>query len=146
MRAVELAIPTVNTVPAPTPKPIAEPAVAVVMGAPPSLTPESSGSRVRSERLPDPDKFEGERKDLRRFISQVKEKLNINRDRYPTPQSRMTYVTNRLKGVLYAQILPYIREGVCQLNDFTDILDILERAFGDPNRARNARNELYRLR
>lgn len=146
MRAVELAVPTVNTVPAPAREPAAEPALAAVMGAPPSLTPESSGSYVRSERLPDPDKFEGERKDLRRFVSQVKEKLNINRDRYPTPQSRMTYVTNRLKGVPYAQILPYIREGVCQLNDFTDILDILERAFGDPNRARNARNELYRLR
>ncbi|KAG0161705.1 hypothetical protein PDIDSM_4973 [Penicillium digitatum] len=78
--------------------------------------------------------------------SQIKEKLNINRDRFPTPQSRMTYVTNRLKGIPYAQILPYIRDGICQLNDFTDILDILERAFGDPNRARNARNELYRLR
>lgn len=58
----------------------------------------------------------------------------------------MTYVTNRLKGAPYAQILPYIYEGVFQLGDYTDILDILERAFGDPNRTRNARNELYRLR
>ncbi|KAG0152773.1 hypothetical protein PDIDSM_2578 [Penicillium digitatum] len=106
--------------------------MSAAMGTPPSLTPESSGSHVRSERLPDPDKFEGDRKDLRRFSSQIKEKLNINRDRFPTPQSRMTYVTNRLKGIPYAQILPYIRDGICQLNDFTDILDILERAFGDP--------------
>ncbi|EKV16468.1 hypothetical protein PDIG_20610 [Penicillium digitatum PHI26] len=146
MCAAELAIPTGNTVPPPVPEPAAEPGVAAAMGTPPSLTPESSGSHVRSERLPDPDKFEGDRKDLRRFSSQIKEKLNINRDRFPTPQSRMTYVTNRLKGIPYAQILPYIRDGICQLNDFTDILDILERAFGDPNRARNARNELYRLR
>ncbi|KAG0158414.1 hypothetical protein PDIDSM_5928 [Penicillium digitatum] len=129
MCAAELAIPTGNTVPPPVPEPAAEPGVAAAMGTPPSLTPESSGSHVRSERLPDPDKFEGDRKDLRRFSSQIKEKLNINRDRTP-----------------YAQILPSIRDGICQLNDFTDILDILERAFGDPNRARNARNELYRLR
>ncbi|KAG0158110.1 hypothetical protein PDIDSM_5623 [Penicillium digitatum] len=131
MCAAELAIPTGNTVPPPVPEPAAEPGVAAAMGTPPSLTPESSGSH-----------FEGDRKDLRRFSSQIKEKLNINRDRFPTPQSRMTYVTNRLKGIPYAQILPYIRDGICQLNDFTDILDILERAFGDPNRARNARNEL----
>ncbi|KAG0155295.1 hypothetical protein PDIDSM_870 [Penicillium digitatum] len=132
MCAAELAIPTGNTVPPPVPEPAAEPGVAAAMGTPPSLTPESSGSHVRSERLPDPDKFEGDRKDLRRFSSQIKEKLNINRDRFPTPQSRMTFVTNRLKGTPYAQILPYIRDGICQLNDFTDILDILERASGDP--------------
>jgi hypothetical protein len=136
----------VTTAPAPTAVPAAESYEATPMGTPPSATPESSGSHVRSERLPDPEKFEGDRKDLRRFVSQIKEKLNVNRDRYPTPQSRMTYVTNRLKGAPYAQILPYIHEGACQLSDFAEILDILERAFGDPNRTRNARNELYRLR
>ncbi|KAG0154713.1 hypothetical protein PDIDSM_281 [Penicillium digitatum] len=131
MCAAELAIPTGNTVPPPVPEPAAEPGVAAAMGTPPSLTPN----------LPAPTGPEGPP-----ILSQIKEKLNINRDRFPTPQSRMTYVTNRLKGIPYAQILPYIRDGICQLNDFTDILDILERAFGDPNRARNARNELYRLR
>ncbi|KAJ5661382.1 uncharacterized protein N7484_000754 [Penicillium longicatenatum] len=69
MRAAKLAIPMVNTAPVPALKPAAEPTIAVTMGAPPSLTPKSSGSYIRSERLPDPDKFKGERKDLRRFIS-----------------------------------------------------------------------------
>jgi hypothetical protein len=99
-----------------------------------------------SERLPDPDRFEGDRKDLRRFISQIHEKMNVNRDRFPTPQSRMTYVNNRLKGAPYAQILPYVKKGICQLKDYEDILDILDRAFGDPNRVNNARNELFRFR
>ncbi|CBF82237.1 hypothetical protein AN5254.2 [Aspergillus nidulans FGSC A4] len=99
-----------------------------------------------SERLPDPDWFEGDRKDLRRFISQIHEKMNINRDCFPTPQSRMTYVNNRLKGAPYAQILPYVKKGICQLKDYEDILDILDRAFGDPNRVNNARNELFRFR
>jgi hypothetical protein len=103
-------------------------------------------SRPRSERLPDPDKFEGDRGDLRRFLSQIHEKLNTNRDRFPTPQSRMAYVTNRLKGQPYAQILPYIQKGVCQLQDYDKILDLLDRAFGDPNRVNNARNDLFRLR
>ncbi|KAH1269409.1 hypothetical protein KXW53_000867 [Aspergillus fumigatus] len=51
-----------------------------------------------------------------------------------------------LKGAPYAQILPYIKKGICTLNDYQDILDILERAFGDPNRVNNARNELFSLR
>ena len=72
--------------------------------------------------------------------------MNVNYDRFPNPQSRMTYVTNRLKGAPYAQVLSYICDGICQLTDYKDILNILERAFGDPNRVRNARNELFRLR
>ncbi|GFF97258.1 conserved hypothetical protein [Aspergillus udagawae] len=57
----------------------------------------------------------------------------------------MAYMNNRLKGAPYAQILPYIKKGICTLNDYQDILDILERAFGDPNRMNNAHNELFSL-
>ena len=84
MRAVKLTVPTVNTVPIPIPKPAAELDIAATMGAPLSLTPKYSSSHVRSKRLPDPNRFEGDRKDLHRFSSQIKEKLNINRDRFPT--------------------------------------------------------------
>jgi len=35
---------------------------------------------------------------------------------------------------------------VCQLPDYEDILNLLDRAFGDPNRVNNARNDLFRLR
>jgi len=46
----------------------------------------------------------------------------------------MAYVTNRLKGKPYTQVLPYIKKGVYDLPNYTDILDLLDRAFGDPNR------------
>jgi hypothetical protein len=145
--ALRMAVPMVNT-PLSTlsPRPIAEKPADAPMGASTSTAPSSSNTPQLSERLPDPDKFEGDRKDLRRFISQIHEKMNVNLDRFPTPQSRMTYVTNRLKGPPYAQILPYIRKGICQLEDYDKILDVLDRAFGDPNRVNNARNELFRLR
>ena len=58
----------------------------------------------------------------------------------------MAYVTNRLSGNPYAQILPYIRDGVCQLNDYPQVLKILERAYGDPNRVQNTRSELFRFK
>lgn len=154
MKAVEernqarhLATPTVNA-PVSTlmPEPVVEKPVATPVGTSVSITTPSSEAAGLSERLPDPDKFEGDRKDLRRFMAQIQEKMTVNLDRFPTPQSRMAYVNNRLKGAPYAQILPYIKKGVCTLNDYQDILDVLERAFGDPNRVNNARNELFCLR
>lgn len=72
--------------------------------------------------------------------------MNVNHDHYPTPQSRMTYVTNRLRGAPYAQVLPYIKKGICQLKDYEEILQILDRAFGDPNCVNNACNKLFCLR
>ena len=114
--------------------------------APPPAPSVSTESTRQSEKLPDPDKFNGERSDLRRFVSQIHEKLIVNRDRFPTPQARMAYVTNRLSGTPYAQVLPYIRHGVCQLSDYSAILHILERAYGDPNRIDNARSELMRYK
>lgn len=114
--------------------------------APPLIATAPSESSRQSEKLPDPDRFTGERKDLRRFASQIHEKMNVNRDRYPTPQARMAYVSNRLSGNPYNQVLPYISSGVCQLPDYEDILRILERAYGDPNRVNNARTELFRYK
>jgi hypothetical protein len=146
-KALHAALPTVITPETSSPPdPKAKQATDPRLGEATPSTTRSTGSTRISERLPDPEKFEGDRKDLRRFVSQVHEKMNVNRDRFPTPQSRMTYVTNRLKGAPYAQILPHIRRGVCQLTDYDAILDILDRAFGDPNRVNNARKELFNLR
>lgn len=148
-QAISLVAPTVNT-PRSSPVPIlrttAEEPVVTPMGAPPSIDPPFATSAHLSERLPDPDKFEGDRKDLRRFVAQIHDKMTTNRDRFPTPQSRMSYVNSRLKGLAYAQILPYTRHGACQLDDYEKILNKLERAFGDPNRVQNACDQLFRLR
>jgi hypothetical protein len=70
----------------------------------------------------------------------------VNQDRFPTPLSRMSYVTSRLSGTPYSQILPYIRNGVYQLDDYPEVLKILERAYGDPNRVQNTRSELFRFK
>lgn len=146
-KAINATMPTVSTpLPVPTPEPAAKSPAATPVGAPASITPPSTSSAHLSERLPDPDPFDGDRKDLRRFVTQIRGKMTVNQDRFPTPQSRMTYVTSRLKGAPYDQILPYLHGGTCQLPDYEEILNILERAFGDPNRARNARNTLFRLR
>jgi hypothetical protein len=58
----------------------------------------------------------------------------------------MSYVNSRLSGILYSQILPYIRNGVCRLDDYSEILEILERAYSDPNCVQNTRSELFRFK
>jgi hypothetical protein len=85
-QALRLAAPTVNTpLLMSVPELLAEKPVATVQRtSPPVAAIPSEASRL-SERLPDPEKFKGDRKDLRRFVSQIHEKLNTNRDRFPTP-------------------------------------------------------------
>jgi hypothetical protein len=57
---------------------------------------------MRSDKLPDPNVFAGDRKDLRRFLSQVSQKLRVNADRYPTPTARLAYISSRLSGPAYS--------------------------------------------
>jgi len=108
--------------------------------------PKPTASSRLSERLPDPAIFEGDRKDFRRFQSKIHQKMKTNADRFPTAREKMSYVTNGLDGPAYAQVLPYILDGECQLPDYTDVLRVLERAYGDPNRVSNARKDLFRLK
>jgi hypothetical protein len=72
--------------------------------------------------------------------------MKANADRFPTVTSRLTYVAGRLTGRAYELILPKITDGLPQFPDYPDILAYLEKAFGDPNRVTNARNDLFRLR
>ncbi len=146
-KALLLAQPTVHA-PNATPyqNPLVEPTPDSTTRASPPAPATPSESTRQSEKLPDPELFSGDRKDFRRFASQIHEKLFINRDRFPTPTARMSYVTSRLSGLPYAQILPYIRDGVCQLPDYQQVLQILDNAYGDPNRVNNARAELFRYR
>jgi hypothetical protein len=134
-RALAIAQPAVYTPssatqPEPIIKNLADPALRKTT---PLVTVPSESTR-QSEKVPDPEKFNGQRSDLRCFISQIHEKMIVNQDQFPTPLSRMTYVNSCLSGTLYSQILPYIQGGVCQLDDYSEILKILERAYGDPNR------------
>lgn len=147
-RAIAQAITPVSSTPAfPVPNYIAGATVDPAMRTTPNTPPAPSEYSVRSDKLPDPDVFKGDRHDLRRFLSQISQKLRINYDRYPTPEARLAYVSSRLAGPAYSQILPHInRDGTCRLSDHSDVLGILERAYGDPNRINNARTELLQLR
>ena len=146
-RAIANAAPAVHSTPSPlTSTDPAKAAVDPSTRTPAIATPAPSKSSRISERLPDPDKFSGDRKDLRRFTAQMYAKLTANCDRFETPISRMTYTMSRLSGDAYNLILLHTSFGVCTLPDYENILHKLDHAFGDPNRVNNARTELFCLR
>ena len=61
----------------------------------------------------------------------------------PDEQSKMWYAFNRLKGVALGQILPHIREnGEIGLEDLPAFIQLLEAAFGDPDRVAPAERRM----
>ncbi|KAI7908372.1 gag protein, partial [Pyricularia oryzae] len=140
-------LPTVHiTTPAPTTNTPVEPLMVTPMGTTPPPASEHPASARLSERLPDPDKFTGARSDLRRFATQIRGKMTSNKDRFPNPESRLIYVAGRLSGKAYNLILPKMVGGTPQFGDYTDLLQYLEEAFGDPDHVQNAQNKLYALK
>jgi hypothetical protein len=112
-------------------------------------SPPPSGSSQTSynvTRIPDPKEFDGTRSDFRRFKTMIYGKLKSQTDYFPDPQSRMRYVVSRLTGKAFDLIVPYSNNGDFSLSDYSDIIDMLERAFGDADTARLARNKLYSLK
>jgi hypothetical protein len=145
-QAKATAIPNVRYFPnTPTPTSTEALLAAPLPTSPPAPYEPSESSRT-SERIPDPEKFDGNRNDLSRFIDQISAKLTVNRDRFPSTRERKVYVVNRLSGLAYQQIRPYIRLGVPQLPDYEQILEILEKAFGDPNRSSRATQKLQEIK
>lgn len=118
----------------------------VDLNPPPAPSVSGSASTRLSEKIPDPDPFSGDRKDLRRFSNQITMKLSVNLDRYPTPAARLTYVSSRLRSSAYDLVTPHITDGIFDLADYGDILTLLKNAYGDPDTTRTARRELHKLR
>ena len=72
--------------------------------------------------------------------------MNVNANRFSTPTTRLAYVQNRLTGIAYDQVSPYMRSATMQPTDYPKILAILERAYGDLNRVQNACNKLFQYK
>ena len=106
----------------------------------------ATASTPRSMKLPDPDKFDGQRADLDRFLTQLRLKLQTNSDHFPTENARLGYAISRLDGVALKQVTPRLKEDKIEFDNLTDLFEFLQTAFGDPNRAATAKRELMALR
>ncbi len=102
------ATPVVHTPPTDPPlatNPPAEPLADTAPGTPTPAPAPRTGSTFISEKLPDPEKFDGSRADLRRFTQQIyaQDDRPTQTDSQPLPR-RLTYVAGRLTGKAYELI------------------------------------------
>jgi hypothetical protein len=100
-----------------------------------------------SPKHPDPDMFSGKRSDLARFTTQMKVKLHQNKDHFTTPNSDIFYSISRLEGDAIAQVQPLIRsESEVDLKSMTELFNLLQLAFGDPDKKGTAQRAIRTLR
>jgi len=65
----------------------------------------------------------------------------------PGEQSKMWYTFNSLSGIAVGQILPHIREsGEIGLEDLPAVKQLLEAAFGDPDRVATAERKMREIK
>lgn len=118
--------------------------------ATPQITPNTSATESykapKSEKHPDPPVFNGNITKWREFKTQLRVKLQINHDRYITPQSRLAYIVSRLEGNPLHIIQPRIINGVIQFSDMEDLISFLNIAYEDQDLVVKAQRELRELR
>jgi len=90
----------------------------------------------RGQKLPDSPDFSGsDRTQFRGWIAQLRMVIRFKLASFPDEQSKMQYTFNCLRGVALGPILPHVREdGTIGLEDLPAFIQLLEEAFGDPDR------------
>ena len=96
--------------------------------------------------IPDPERFRGTRDKLRTFRSHLLMKLQWDSHRFPSDQHRVRYTMRLLTDQAFTQIEPYIREDRIELASVTELLKVLEIAFGDPDCESTAERKLEVLK
>lgn len=104
--------------------------------------PADSPSLYSSARMPDPDRYDGNRESLRNFLLQIRLKVATLSD----DQSKLRYTISLLKGPALDQVAAFVRNDRIDLANFESLVQILETAFGDPDRKATAETKLLSLR
>ena len=99
---------------------------------------------AKSEKLPDPPMFDGNRNDLRPFVTKLRLKLSTNHDRYPTEASKISYGMSRLSKDAARTMDPFFRNGT--FVNFEIFVSLLERTYDDASREHTAVTKLENLR
>ena len=100
-----------------------------------TLTPSSSqGNSIsiattKSEKLPDPPMFGGNRKELRPFVTKLRLKLQENADRYPTEWNKVNYTMSQLEENTASTVNLFYHNG--SLSTITSFIVLLEQTYDD---------------
>jgi hypothetical protein len=102
----------------------------------------------RGQKFPDsPDFSVSDRTQLRGWIAQLRMVIRHTPSRFPDKQAKMRYAFNRLSGLALKQILPHLRDnGEVGLEDLPAFIQLLEAAFGDPDRVATAERNMREIK
>lgn len=104
-------------------------------------------SNFRSEKFPDPEKFNGKRANLPGFITQLRMKLEVNHDRFRNEVAKVIYSVSRLEGKALDQVVPLVNANPsAPFASVVEFISYLESSFGDPDPRGTARRELVSLK
>ncbi|KAH0609663.1 uncharacterized protein H6S33_013149 [Morchella sextelata] len=120
------------------------PTVAVPVAAAPPPAPVPA---FRSEKFPDPEKFDGTRTKLPGFTTQLRMKLEVNHDRFRNEAAKVIYAVSRLEGRALDQVVPLVNANpAAPFSSVTAFVAHLEASFGDPDPRGTARRQLVALK
>jgi hypothetical protein len=110
--------------------------------------PVSEPLRLRSAPAPDPDRLDkGENPSFNIWLVQIRGKLRVNADHYPTEDARMHYVFNRTKGDAQGHLYPRFNDDATEpFETAEEMIRSLREVMTNPYRIREARVEYRRLK
>ena len=107
-------------------------------------------STPHSPRLPDINKFSGDRSKYSEFMVQLQNFFNGQLSVYDTDQKKISYIVNRLEGVAFKWIEPVVLASMTEyqplLNSLTQFMAAFSLTFKDPHEQRKATSKLLDLR
>ncbi|KAF5181718.1 Retrotransposon-derived protein peg10 [Thalictrum thalictroides] len=108
---------------------------------------QKANQNFRSERFPDPEKFDGTRINLPGFITQLLMKLKVNHDRFIDETSKVVYSVSRLEGRALDQVIPIVKLNPdAPFSSVKAFVKYLNASFGDPDPRGTALRELLALK
>ena len=110
-------------------------------------TPMPEDRPRKTTKLPDPPMLsDGKQVKFKAWKSDIRKKLRLNHDHYPTPDHQMAYLKSRCEGKALMHVDPRMQDDATNPYKTVDeIFDHLEGVFDNPDRKRLARNEYARL-
>lgn len=107
----------------------------------------SLGHLHDNSKFPDAPVFSGDRTAFDSWKDKVEDKLNNSAAQYPTDYHRIAYIKSRTDGEAYQQIRARCQPSHARtFRDAEDVLNTLEKIYGDKNKRSRAINELRTLR
>ena len=108
---------------------------------------ESPTAAKRSTKLPDPPVFtDGKEITIDHWSQKMRAKLAANADHYPTEELKMAYLASRVEGTANLHLAPRLRYTAAnKFQTAEEMLEALERVFGDPHRRQTAMASFRKL-